>query len=324
LAADCNSLNNAGAWYNSSGVAQPVTLANGATISPGSALGSGTWANLYVACGNSVAPLRPFVGFGSISLVDQGANSNYNALQVSARRRAGALDLNLAYTWSHSLDNASDRYDGSFVNSYCMACNYASSNFDQTQMLSLAWVYHLPLMAQNRWLGGWEWSGIMTLDTGTPFSVTNGVFGDNAGVANGQGTGSRADLVGNPTAVSGNPNAVSAAEIAAGDVGTITGPMLYNPQAFAEPTGLTFGNSGRNLLRNPGRANFDMGVFKQFRVTERQSVQFRAEAFNVFNHTQFNGVNSNFGAYGASEVNVFRPGGAHLGRVIQFGLKWAF
>ncbi len=311
LANDCNS----DTFLDGNGNPQAV-MANGQSIAPTNP----AWNNLWVACGNSPATLRPFVGYGGIQLVDQGANSIYHALQVSMRRSVGRLDLNLAYTWSHSIDNASDRYDGSFVNSYDLAANRGSSNFDQTHLLSMAWVYHLPLFAQNHWLGGWEWSGIMTLDTGTPFSVTNGLFGDNAGVANGSGTGSRVDVVGNPHVISGDPNAVPAA-----DVGQILGPLLYNPAAFAEPTGLTFGNSGRNLLRNPGRANFDMGLFKSFQVTERQTVQFRAESFNTFNHTQFNGVNSGFNGYGSNvSVGTLRPGGAHLGRVIQFGLKWAF
>lgn len=79
--------------------------------------------------------------------------------------------------------------------------------------------------------------------------------------------------------------------VAPASSGNIVGPLLYNPGAFAQPQGLTFGNEGRNFLRNPGRWNFDMGLVKTFKITERQDVQFRAEGFNIFNRTQFSGVN---------------------------------
>jgi hypothetical protein len=260
-----------------------------------------------VACGNDPNPYRPFYGFGNITYLATEANSSYNALQISARRNIGGLDLSLAYTWSHSIDDSSDRYDTNFVDSYNLAGNRASSNFDQRQLLNMSWVYDLPVFRHKSVLGGWQWSGIMSVQTGTPFSITNGTtYGDNGGVANGVGTGSFADVVGNPDAVPSNAPASN-------------GPLLYNPAAFAIPQGLTFGNSGRNFLRNPGRTNFDMGIFKTFHLTEQQTIEFRAEGFNVFNHTQWSGINNSFGG-----SNFLYPSGAHLGRIFQFGLKYAF
>ena len=89
--------------------------------------------------------LRPnYPGYGTITGIEPTANSNYNALQVSARRTQGRLSLSLAYTWSHSLDDASDRFDSNFVNSYDPHANYASSNFDQRHVLTASWVYDLP------------------------------------------------------------------------------------------------------------------------------------------------------------------------------------
>jgi hypothetical protein len=280
--------------------------------------------NLGVACGNDPSPYRPFIGYGGITYLENGASSSYNSLQVSARRSIGALDLSLAYTWAHSIDNSSDRYDGSFVNSYNLNANRASSNFDQRHILNTAWVYHLPVFSHNRWLGGWQWSGILGFQTGTPFSVTNSVYGDNAGVANGGGTGSRPDVV-------GNPNASASASMQ----WSAPGPLFYNPAAFVAPQGLTFGNAGRNLLRNPGRTNVDMGMFKTFQVTERQTVELRFEGFNVFNHTQWTGLNGGISCYGGSNnsagdpsctanSNFLHPSGAHLGRILQFGLKYSF
>jgi hypothetical protein len=153
----------------------------------------------------------------------------------------------------------------------------------------------------------------MTLQTGEPFSVINGVYGDSAGVANGEGTGSYADLVGDPHAVPAekyNPDPA------------VKGPLLFNPSAYVQTRGLTFGDSGRNSLNMPRRTNFDMAIYKVFKPKERLSVQFRTEAFNIFNHTQWLGppfLNNNVGT-----DNFMRPTGAHMPRVLQFALKLVF
>lgn len=290
--------------------------------------------NLNVACGNvSPDPYRPYQGFGDITGLEDEANSIYNALQVSARRNIGRLSLSLAYTWSHSIDDASDRYDGGFVNSYDLAATRASSNFDQRHLLNVSWVYDLPFFTKNGFLhtalGGWQWSGLMTFQTGTPFTITNGgAYGDNAGVGNGVGTGSYVDIIGN----------ANAAPPQSGVAG-FPGPLLYNPAAFAEPTGLTFGDAGRNILNLPSRTNFDMGLFKHFPLrSEQRAIEFRAEAFNVFNHTQWNGVYSSASCYGggnnsAGDPSCFvgsnasdflLPSGAHNPRILQLGMKFIF
>jgi hypothetical protein len=295
----------------------------------GNAVTGGVLQNLNVACGNSADPYRPYQGFGTITNLEDQANSSYNSLQVSGRRTVGRLTMSLAYTWSHSIDDSSDRYDGNFVNSYDLAGTRASSNFDQRQLLNVSYVYDLPLFAKRGFvhtaLGGWQISGLVTYQTGTPFSVTNGIYGDNAGVGNGVGTGSFVDLI-------GNPHATPAVTQVAG----IQGPLLFNPGAFAEPTGLTFGDAGRNILNNPARTNWDMGLFKHFPVRgESRAFEFRAEAFNVFNHTQWNGVNSGASCYAGAnnsagdpsciDTAVFlHPSGAHNPRILQLGLKFLF
>ena len=160
-------------------------------------------------------------------------------------------------------------------------------------------------------LGGWQWSGIVAFSTGTPFTVTNGTdIGDNAGVGNGVGTGSYADVVSNPKA-----NIPPASQVTlSSDAG-----FFYNPAAFAVPTGLTFGNSGRNYLRNPNRTNFDMALFKHFAIKENMAFEFRAEAFNIFNHSEWTGPSGDFGTNGFLEI-----GCAHLARVLQLGAKFIF
>ena len=159
-------------------------------------------------------------------------------------------------------------------------------------------------------LGGWQLSGITSIQTGIPIpgSVTYGTFSDNAGVSNGAGLGALADLVGDPN--SSHPR------FTPGD----TRPLLYNPNAFAAPQGLTFGNSGRNFLRIPRRTNFDMALFKHFPVREQAAFEFRAEAFNIFNHTQWSGVNNDQ----ATPGDFLRPSDAHRARTLQLGAKFIF
>ena len=270
--------------------------------------------NLSVACGNDPDFFRTkFYGLSSIQRVEPVANSNYNALQFSLRKTSGALTLDVAYTYSHSLDDSSDNQDSNFVNSYNVHQNYASSNYDQRHILTVAWTYDVPFRGKGisrTLLGGWQWAGIMTAQSGTPFSVVNGVYGDSAGVADGTtGIGSYADRIGDPHA---SPDCPPMAD------GT-KGAALFNCAAYTQTQGLTFGNSGRNSLNNPHRTNVDMSVFKVFKPRENIQVQFRAEAFNVFNHTEWNGVNPY-----VSTNNFLYSTGAHMPRVLQFALRITF
>lgn len=318
---------------------------------------TGGWANnLAVACGNNANFYRPYLGIGSIERKEQTGSSNYNALEASLRHNIGGLELNAAYTYSHSIDDSSDNADFGFVNSYNLNAYRASSNFDQRHNLTLAYVYDAPFFKKNglthKLLGGWQWSGITLIQSGSPFSVYNEGFtatGDNAGVGNGfASAGSYPDLVGNPRA-GANSSAL------AGPLGGF-GPLLYNPGAFVEPTGLTFGDAGRNILRNPWRTNFDMALIKHFAVTESKYFEFRAEAFNVFNHVEYNWLGGDAGSaadnggrgtasnelfcYGGannsagdpscstaslgSPNGILRSAGTHLPRIMQLALKFIF
>ena len=306
--------------------------------------------NMYVACGNAADPFRPYLGYSDIRLQENAGSSNYNGLQLTARKSVGKLQVSAAYTWSHSLDDVSSAGDVSFLNSYNMGMNYGSSNFDQRQVFTLAYIYDLPFFVgsglKHTLLGGWQWSGITTIQTGAPYTVTNAGFnasGDNAGVGNGVGTGSRPDLVANPNAsVSGSGPANFG--------GNNYGPLLVNPAAFAAPQGLTFGDEGRNVVRNPRQTNFDMALYKHFPVRESMSFEFRAEAFNVFNHTEFGYVggdagsaanNSNLTSFSNSAgcyngpgnttndpsclgTGLYRPAAAHNPRILQLALKFYF
>jgi hypothetical protein len=318
---------------------------------------TGVGVNMYVACGGNAAFFRPYLGYGTIQAKFNAASSSYNGLEMSARKTVGALQMSLSYTYSHSIDDASSASDGGFVDSYDLRINRASSNFDQRHVFTASYIYDLPFFKgsglTHSLLGGWQYSGIASFQTGSPFSVTNGgantialsVPADNAGVANGVGTGSRPDLVGNP----------SKDAIPAGYGANGFGPLLVNPTAFAAPQGLTFGNTPRNDARNPHQINFDMAVYKHFAIKESAAVEFRAEAFNVFNHTEwgyiaggagsaggngsFTGGTSSVGCYGPSNGNAgdpscvndptnpnnfLRPGASHNARILQLALKFIF
>jgi Carboxypeptidase regulatory-like domain len=304
--------------------------------------------NMYVVCGGNPNFFRPFVGVAGMRHFSETADSSYNALQLNLRHSVGGLVLNGSYTWSHSIDDASSGIDIYFPDAYHMNQYRASSNFDQRHLFSLSYVYDLPFFKgqglSNKLLGGWQWSGITIVQTGTPFSIVNGGAGsvpsDNAGVSNTiTQTASFANLIGNAT--SGVPQAPVSG----------FGPLLYNPGAFAAPTGLTFGNVPRNFLYNPRRTNFDMAIFKHFRITESVGVQFRAEAFNVFNHPEwawlgggtasaaqnsaFSSLTNSTTCYGGSNNSSGDPSctgslgflhvaSAHNPRIMQFGLKFIF
>jgi hypothetical protein len=357
---DCSGISQSTAsGSGGAGIATPgaytVTLPDGTTSTGNTTYTTpmtGGWANnLAVACGLNSSFYRPFLGIGDIQRKDQSGSSNYNALELSLRHNIGGLELNAAYTYSHSIDNSSDYSDFGFVNAYNLNAYRASSNFDERHNFTIAYVYDDPFFKHkslaSMFLGGWQWSGITLIQSGTPFSVYNAGFyatADNAGVGNTFATsGSYPDLVGNPhQGVNSSPLA-----------GNLTGfgPLLYNPSAFALPTGLTFGDAGRNILRNPWRTNFDMALLKHFNVTESKYFEFRAEAFNVFNHVEYNWLGGDAGSaadnsghgttsntlacYGEAAPfssgdpscagnGYLRSAGTHLPRIMQLALKFIF
>jgi hypothetical protein len=306
--------------------------------------------NLWVACGNSADPFRPYAGFSDIRRLENAASSSYHGLQASLRKTVGALQFTVAYTYSHSIDDSSSGGDAGFVDSYDLARNRASSNFDQRHVVQISYIYDLPFFKgkglSHSLLGGWQVSGITSVQTGSPFSAINagggavGTPSDNAGVSNGVGFGSYPDLVGDPH--SGIP---------ATPPGSSFGPAYGNPAVFVAPVGLTFGDAGRNILRNPRQTNFDMALFKHFAIKESMSVEFRAEAFNVFNHTEWGYIGGEAGSaagnggssggnsltcYGGANnsagdptctsqgLGFLSPNGAHNPRILQLAFKFIF
>jgi hypothetical protein len=303
----------------------PVPYGGEGVLSPAVNFGVGN------GCGTLADAFRKFTGYTSINHIENKSSSVYHALQTAVRRNFSGLDLSFSYTYSHSIDDSSSRQDGTLVNSYDFAANRADSNFDQRHNLTFSYVWDLPFFKEKGWknvaLGGWQYSGIFSFSTGSPFSVT--ANGDVAGVGNGIATaGAFADRV-------GDPNGAGSHTLIENLDGTHV-YQLYNPSAYQDPIGLTFGNAGRNSLRNPNRTNFDMALFKHFAIKESMGIEFRAEAFNIFNRTQWGYINGDGGSAASNSANLNSGTGtvgadsflqvltAHNPRILQLGAKFIF
>jgi hypothetical protein len=244
--------------------------------------------------GAALAPqfLRGMRGIGDINLYEGSATGNYNSLQVQVNRRMSRnLFFGLSYTWSHDLTTAST--DTNFVrpDQFTRMAYYGPSGNDRRHNFAFNYVYDLPRLERTNAFvralaGGWQLSGVTAFQTGTPYGIGYSISGVSQQNITGSSTeGARVYLLGNPNTGSSNPyNRLNAAMVGAPQLGSI---------------GL---ESGVNYLTGPGINDFDMSIQKQFTIKERVRLQFRADAFNVFNHTQFSGVNAtvNYGVPNAA------------------------
>ncbi|MBI3469856.1 MAG: TonB-dependent receptor [Candidatus Solibacter usitatus] len=267
--------------------------------------------------------LRPRIGFADINYLEFAGAGNYNSLQIQLTKRfARALTYNLSYTWSKAMDLVDG--NGGAINpvlNYRMR-NYGRSGFDRTQNFQMNYVYELPRFSKN-WnnafsrlaLDGWEISGITAFVTGAPAGV-------------GYSLSYSADLTG------GTGNGLDSRAVVVGPVAT-AGPngQWFTPGSIKPPTAQNslngIGNAAKTLFSQPGVANWDLSVFKNFRLgsNEQRRLQFRAEAYNAFNHTQFSGTDtgSRWDAAGNqinSNLGYFTT--AFLGRRVVLALKIYF
>jgi hypothetical protein len=254
-------------------------------------------------------PRRPFPIAGALSELKMIATSRYNGLTAKAEQRLSkGLTYIASYAYQKSIDLNSEFGGTSPQDNQNIRASMGPSGFDQTHVFNTGYSYQIP-SGQLRGvaaalLGGWQTTGIWTFETGRPFNIV--LQSDNANVGS-RGIFQRPNLVGDPFPSGWNKTY--------GPAG-----LYFNPQAFAVPQVYTFGNLGRNALRGPGFRNFDIGIFKNFTIAERWRLQYRAEAFNAFNNTNF----SNPGAT-VNTANFGRiTGTQNLQRSIQMGLKLYF
>jgi hypothetical protein len=281
------------------------------------------------------SPIKPDANLGNISEVTSGANSEYNALVVELNRRLShGLQIISSYTYSKSIDDNSLNSQGVILqNSLDVANSRGLSDFDARHRFVLSGFYELPFHG-NRLVSGWEVGTIIQAQTGNPLNVTSGISNFTGTSALTAGGGLRPDLL-MPVGITGNPaqwftNPVVCTPFA--QTG-ITQPLCSaTPNAaFALPLGATpagdhFGDLGRNVFTGPSFVNTDLSLVKNTKLTERLNLQFRTEAFDVFNHPNFGNPNLNpqSSSFGKITSTRFPVGDFGSARQLQISLKLQF
>jgi hypothetical protein len=273
---------------------------------------------------------RPFPNWGTALALSSFVTSNYHSLQAKAQKRfAAGLSFLASYTFAKSMDISSERGNGDRGGGFeggdprnLIGYFHARSGFDIRHRLALSYVYQLPFgkgrkllgdvpKLADRFIGGWEVSGISQFQTGFPFSVLM------SGDQNGDGLGGdRPDLIGKPVINPGNPNCYIA-----DSRNPACGSNVTNAFAAVPANVLRYGSAGRNILSGPGFKSWDISLSKNNKLSERFNLLFRAEFFNAFNKVNFNTP--------ARLFNITAPlfgtiTSAGRPREVQFGLKLEF
>ena len=251
---------------------------------------------------NPITGVFPYPQFASILYVESAATSNYHSLQLrSEKRTREGLTLLLAYTYSKSFDDISAVFGGSVgsglpQNSQDIQGDRGPSDFNAVHRFVGSFVYDLPLRRvwahgpgwSGRLLNNWQAGGIVTAQTGSPFTVV--LSGGNSSAAAAFGNPARPNLVGDPFqpgAIAGNPGCIGPSDVRV--------PQSWiNPCAFVLPAGgagqglFAFGTEGRNILTGPGYTNLDFGLSKSMALgSENHRLMLRGDFFNLFNHPNF-------------------------------------
>jgi hypothetical protein len=272
---------------------------------------------------------RPYLGFSNIRQEENEVNFSYHSLQAALRmEQKHGLSLQIGYTWSHeidiqSTDLTSDTVAGSggtLSNPYNANYDRGSGLFDRRNILNFNYIYNLPFylhsgnLFQREVLGGWQIAGVTTAESGTPVNVYyNG--GDTLGF--GGNTTNRPNLVGS---VSYPKTQTSWFNHAAGSNG-VKGSFGIPLAPWAGGT-TGYGNASKDTIVGPGLFNWNVSIYKTFQLTSNASgptFQLRAETFNTFNHTEFNGIDTGF-----TDVNFGQVTSVYDPREFQFGAKFLF
>jgi len=295
-----------------------LQLSNPANLTPGQTacgpLGEG---NIYTtATGQTILGTRePFsFDFGSNTNQATIGNSNYNALQVTLHRTGKRLDVLAGYTFSKSIDQSSNL--GEEVNPIDPSLSRAISAFDIKHNFVISYNYQIPVerlfRAENRWTRGWALSGITHFSSGFPVTLVNNgdnsLLGTEPNGINNFGV-DEPDVAPGPLNLNGNPR---------------NGKSYFNTTLFSQNALGTPGDAKRRYFYGPGLDNYDVALLKSVKLTESKSLQFRVEAFNVFNHAQFFGpqaVDGNIGDVGSTFGQIVN---ADPPRLVQLGFKFLF
>ena len=261
--------------------------------------------------GISEDSLRPYKGYATIRVTNNDANALYQSLQFALNKRfSKGLSYGVAYTFSKSMDDGSAQRD-IIPNAYDAHNLWGPSDYDRRQVFVGNMIYQLPFFRNQKGIvqqigGGWQVSLVTQLQTGTPFTVAKG--NDYAGV--GAGSGSQIwNVTGDPH------NSDPKFSLANADQN-----FYFNPKAFSAPAAGTFTTQrNRNLLYNPGFQNWTGALFKSFTIHEGQALLFRGEVFNIPNHANWNGANTDPTNSQFGKVN-----NKNFERTIQLSLRYEF
>ena len=265
--------------------------------------------------------LRPYRGYGDITMVTWAGTSNYNSLQVQANRRyTRGFQAGLAYTYSKSFDYANDDSSDVFFGRPYKAFNYAPSDFDQTHIFTVNYIYDVPPVSRHfgnngfvsAVLDNWQISGTTSYASGKPknisvtYSSTAAVISlgqqcpANSTVTSTTATTQTCTPITDWTGGGINARPFMLCDPMKGDFGVdSTGtPRAFNVACFAKPTATgQIGNMPRNAVRLPSIFNNDLAFFKNFKFGEKRALQLRWEIYNIFNHTNFRDIDAGL-AYG--------------------------
>lgn len=258
---------------------------------------------------------RPFIGYRRIQWRETSAKSRYHGLLSSLSYRfTSGVSLTASYTFSKTMTDATNDRDAVDFpqDPLNLRAEYAEARTSRPHIFSASYVYELPFFRKNPnaflrgFLGGWEFAGITDIASGQPVARVV------------SGASNVAAIIGQYPNVVSDPNSGLA-----GTIDPVTGlPFIFDPKAFVAPANGTYGNASRSFARLFGRNQTNMTLTKNiyFNNEDRYKLQLRAEAYNVFNHTQFTGAGTTL-----TTTSTFGlPTGARLPREFQFGAKFVF
>jgi len=226
--------------------------------------------------------LVPYRGFSSVTIDEFASSSNFHSMQVQVNRRfSRGLQFGAAWTWSKSMDFASNDWGSVAQIVPVRIWNYGKSDFDRTHIVQINALWDLPKatkLVNNKVLGAiadnWQLSGIASFVSGAPSGIT---LSTTTGLdIPGGGDGVRPIVLSNPILPKSQRSLL----------------QYFNTSAFAMPALGTYGNAPRDVVRGPGINNIDMSIFKNIPIREKYRLQLRFETYNTFNHTQFSGMNT--------------------------------
>jgi hypothetical protein len=324
-----------GAWM---GVVTPTTVSSTCVL-------NGLPAMLNSTCDRVLNQIEPYLGYGAIDSLRTIFSSHYNSLQVKATKRfSGKTYIDANYTWARDLTNAPADYSGFIQNIYNISGDYGRASVDRKQVLTVDGVFEEPFFREQkglvgRLLGGWELSGIFTVNSGLPLTVSasggtqinynlpggvnsvynnatnGGIMTDNAGlrILGATSTGLRPNQIGDPN----NGNGI---KIHNKIYNSSASPWFYTG-AFASPAPNSPipGTAKRGTIAGPGFNALNLGVFRNFRIYNRLNFQLRGEAMNALNHTNVQTISTSATSTTFGEVTGYRDA-----RIMQVAGKFTF